>query len=290
MLARTLLFVPANRDNMVARAAQTPADVITLDLEDSVPMSEKEATRGRLQDSISTLKAAGKTVHVRINSLDTGLTRDDLAAAVMPGLDGVSFPKPTAASHIREVDVMIREQEMHNGVRPGTVLLFPQIESARAVLRCEEIALASTRIAGLCMGGEDYTVDLGVPRTVEGQELEYARRVIVHVCAAYGLLPLDGIWPVLGDIAGLTKEAEYARSIGFKGKYLIHPEQAVPVNQAFSPSESELEAARRVVAAFDEAVTQGHASVRVDGKMVDVPVAKRAQALIDFAASLPSGG
>jgi citrate lyase subunit beta/citryl-CoA lyase len=110
---------------------------------------------------------------------------------------------------------------------------------------------------------------------------------MVHVCAAYKLLSLDGIWPVLGDIAGLTAEAQYARAIGFKGKYLIHPEQAEPVNAAFSPSQEELEAARRIVEAFDEAVKQGHASVRVDGKMVDVPVAKRAQALIDFAASLP---
>src|SRR5215471_7428283 len=228
MLARSILFVPANRDNMVARAAQTPADVITLDLEDSVPASEKEATRAKLRDAIASLKAAGKTVHVRVNSLETGLTKDDLAAAITPGLDGLSFPKAEAASDIREVDVLIRQQEMYNGVRPGTVLLFPQIESAKAVLRCEEIARASTRIAGLSMGGEDYTADLGVPRTVEGRELEYARRVLVHVCIAYKLLPLDGIWPVLGDIVGLTAESRYARSIGFKGKYLIHPEQAEP--------------------------------------------------------------
>jgi len=286
MLARTLLFVPANRDNMVARAAQTPADVITLDLEDSVPASEKESTRARLKEAITSLKAAGKTVHVRVNSLETGLTKDDLAAAIMPGLDGLSFPKAEAASDIREVDVLIRQQEMHNGVRPGTVLLFPQIESAKAVLRCEEIARASSRIAGLSMGGEDYTADLGVPRTPGGVELEYIRRVMVHVCIAYKMLPLDGIWPVLGDIAGLTAEARYARSIGFKGKYLIHPEQAEPVNAAFSPTAEEIAAARRIVEAFDEAVKQGHASVRVDGKMVDVPVAKRAQALLDLAASL----
>jgi citrate lyase subunit beta / citryl-CoA lyase len=288
MLARTLLFVPANRDNMVARAGQTPADVITVDLEDSVPASEKESSRATLRASIAALKAAGKTVHVRINSLETGLTKDDLAAAITPGLDGISFPKAEAASDIREVDVLIRQQEMHNGVRPGTVLLFPQIESATAVLRCEEIARASTRIAGLSMGGEDYTADLGVPRTYDGVELEYIRRVVVHVCIAHKILPLDGIWPILGDIEGLKKEAQYARSIGFKGKYLIHPEQAIPVNAAFSPTQEELAAAHRIVEAFDEAVKQGHASVRVDGKMVDVPVAKRAQALIDLAASLPS--
>ena len=289
MLARSLLFVPANRDNMVAKATGVAADVITLDLEDSVPDSEKEATRGKLEWAIRSLKDAGKTVHVRINALDTGLTQDDLKAAIMPGLDGLSFPKPTAAAHIRELDVMIRQQEMRARVRPGTVLLFPQIESAQAVLRCEEIATASTRIAGLALGGEDYCLDLGVPRTTEGRELEYARRVIVHVAIAHGLLPLDGVWTALGDIAGLTAEAQYARSIGFKGKYCIHPEQAVPVNEAFSPSAQQIESARRIIAAFDEAVREGHASVRVDGQMVDVPVVKRAQELLKNAASMGLG-
>jgi citrate lyase beta subunit len=289
MLARTLLFVPANRDNMVAKAAGVPADVITLDLEDSVPDGEKEATRAKLGASIQTLKDAGKTVHVRVNGLDTGLTEGDLAAAIVPGLDGLSFPKPTAAAHIREIDVMIRRQEMRAGVRPGTVVLVPQIESARAVLRCEEIATASTRIAGLSFGGEDYCLDLGVPRTPEGRELEYARRVIVHVAIAHGLQPFDGVWTALGDIDGLTAEAQYARGIGFKGKYCIHPEQVVPVNEAFSPTSAQVEAARRIVAAFDDAVREGHASVRVDGQMVDVPVVKRAQELLRYARQLATG-
>src|SRR3954451_4710640 len=283
MLARSLLFVPANRDNMVAKAAGVAADVITLDLEDSVPDAEKEATRGKLEAAMRTLKDAGKTVHVRVNALDTGLTQDDLKAAIMPGLDGLSFPKPTAATHIREVDVMIRQQEMRAGVRPGTVLLFPQIESAKAVLRCEEIATASTRIAGLAFGGEDYCLDLGVPRTPEGRELEYARRIIVQVAIAHGLQPFDGVWTALGDIAGLTAEAQYARGIGFKGKYCIHPEQVVPVNEAFSPSAQQIESAKRIIAAFDAAVRDGHASVRVDGQMVDVPVVKRAQELLKAA-------
>jgi citrate lyase beta subunit len=225
-------------------------------------------------------------VHVRVNALDTGLTQDDLKAAIMPGLDGLSFPKPTAAAHIRELDVMIRQQEMRAGVRPGTVLLFPQIESAKAVLRCEEIATASTRIAGLALGGEDYCLDLGVPRTPEGRELEYARRVIVHVSVAHGLLPLDGVWTALGDLDGLTAEAHYARAIGFRGKYCIHPEQAVPVNEAFSPTAQQIDSAKRIIAAFDEAVREGHASVRVDGQMVDVPVVKRAQELLKSAASM----
>jgi citrate lyase subunit beta/citryl-CoA lyase len=286
MLARSLLFVPANRDNMVAKAATVPADVITLDLEDSVPDGEKEATRQKLPAAIRVLKQAGKSVHVRVNGLDTGLTREDLMAAVIPGLDGLSFPKPTAAAHIRELDVMLRERELRAGVRPGTVALIPQIESAKAVLRCEEIATASTRIAGLSFGGEDYCLDLGVPRTPAGRELEYARRVIVHVAIAHGLLPFDGVWTALGDIAGLTVEAQYAHGIGFKGKYCIHPEQVAPVNEAFSPSAAQIESARRIIEAFEQAEREGHASVRVDGQMVDVPVVKRARELLRNAAQM----
>jgi citrate lyase subunit beta/citryl-CoA lyase len=281
LITRSLLFVPANRDNMVARAHQTPADVIVLDLEDSVPPSEKEATRAKLRDAVTSLKAAGKTVHVRVNGLDTGLTRDDLAAAIGPGLDGLVFPKAEGARDIRQLDVMIREQEMRNSVTPGTVQLFPHVESARGLLHCEEVAQASSRIAGMALGGEDYVASLGVPRT--GEALEYARRVVINVCSAYGLLALDVVYPVINDETGLRAETEYIRSIGFKGKYVIHPAQVETVNRAFSPHAGEVDAAKRAVAAFDDALARGQASVQVDGRMVDIPVAKRYRDLIAYA-------
>ncbi len=282
LLMRTLLFVPANRENMVEKAHGLDADVIVLDLEDSVPPGEKDAARGRLRDAIASLKAAGKTVHVRLNHLDTGLTRDDLAAAIGPGLDGLAFPKTEGAFQVRELDVLIREQEVRKSLHPGDIVLIPHIETARGLLRCEDIALASTRIAGLGFGAEDYTSDLGVVRTRDGNELDYARRVIVHTAIAYGLQPLDGIFPDFKDPEGVAAEARYVRSIGMKGKYLIHPDQIAPVNEAFQPSADEVEAARKVVAAFDEAVERGHASVQVEGRMVDTPVAKRARDLIAY--------
>jgi citrate lyase subunit beta/citryl-CoA lyase len=284
LIMRSLLFVPANRDNMVARAHQTPADVIVLDLEDSVPPSEKEITRAKLRSAIGSLKAAGKTVHVRVNGLDTGLTKDDLAAAIGPGPDGVILPKAEAARDVRQFDILIREQEMRNGLHPGDILMFPHVESARGVLRCEEIGQASSRIAGISLGGEDYVASLAVPRSAEA--LEYARRVVINVCSAYGLLPLDVVYPVINDEAGLTAEAAYCRAIGFKGKYCIHPGQVETVNRAFSPVTEEVEAARRAVAAFDEAMSRGQASVQVDGKMVDTPVARRARDLIALAEAL----
>jgi len=283
---RTLLFVPAQRQSMVEKAAGIPADVIVLDLEDAVPPNEKEAARGRIRASIEALKAAGKTVHVRINHLDSGLTKDDLTAAIGPGLDGLLFPKAQGAAQIRELDVLIRERELHGNVRPGTVALIPMIETAHAVLRCEEIATASTRIAGLALGGEDYAADLGVPRTPQATEFEYVRRVIVHCAIAYGLQPLDGIYATMHDEAGLLADARYARSIGMKGKYVIHPEQVGPVNQVFSPTAQELESARKIVAAYDAAMQGGIGVIDVDGQMVDVPVANRARNLIAYAEAI----
>ena len=181
---RTLIFVPTNRENMIRRAHETPADVIVLDLEDGVAPDGKAAGRAAVGAAIESLKAAGKTVHVRINHIDTGMTKDDLAAIVGPGLDAILYPKPQGASAVRELDVLIREAEYHKeGVRPGTIGLIPMIETSRALLRCEEIALASTRIIGLAVGGEDYAADLGVARTKEATELgahTQRRRQRVH--------------------------------------------------------------------------------------------------------------
>ncbi len=282
-LMRTILFVPANRENMVERAHQAAADIICLDMEDSVPPAEKANAREIVRRAVPSLSAAGRTVQVRVNHLDTGLTAEDIAAAVCPELHSLAFPKAEGGQHIRDLDVLIREQELKKGVKPGTIGLIPSIESALGVLRCEEIARASTRLTGISLGAYDYTADLGVARRPDGRELEYARRVIVHVCAACGLEPLDTPYGDFRDEPGLIAEAEYVRSIGFRGKYLIHPAQIDPVNRVFRPAEEEVEHARRVVAAFDEAVAQGHASAQVDGRMVDTPVAKRARDLITYA-------
>jgi citrate lyase subunit beta/citryl-CoA lyase len=283
LIARSLLFVPANRPRMLDHAVEAAADVIVLDLEDSVPVAEKPAARATLRAAIERLKGAGKTVQVRVNHLDTGFTRDDLQAAIGPGLDSIAFPKAESAAQIRELDVIIRELELKGGVRPGTALLFPQIETARGVLRCEEIAMASTRIAGLACGGEDYTRDLGVARTRDGHELDYIRRVIVHVCIANGLLPLDTVFADFRDETGLTAETEFVQSIGFKGKYLIHPSQIELVNRAFTPTDDEIQLARIRVEAYDEALARGEGSVQVDGRMIDEPVAQRARDLLAYA-------
>ena len=285
-LYRSLVFVPGIRENMIEKARGFAADVIVLDLEDSVPPAEKAQARRIVRRAIPALAALGHTVHVRVNPVDSGLARDDLAAVVCPELSGIGLPKAESAQDVRDIDVLIREQELEHGVKPGTLALIPAIESARGVLRCEEICRASTRLAAITLGADDYTADLGVHRTREGRELDYARQVMVVCARATGIVALDTPFADFRDEEGLLRESEWVRSLGLKGKYLIHPSQIEPVNRVFRPAEEEVAYARRVVAAFDEEVARGHAAVQVDGRMVDTPVAKRARALIDLAEAI----
>jgi citrate lyase subunit beta/citryl-CoA lyase len=282
-LYRSLIFVPGIRENMIEKAQGFAADVIVLDLEDSVPPAEKEQARQIVRRAIPTLAALGHVVHVRVNPVGSGLSRDDLAAVVCSQLSGVGLPKVESAQDIRDIDVLIREQELEHSVKPGTLALIPAIESARGVLCCEEICRASTRLTAVTLGADDYTADLGVHRTREGRELDYARQVIVVCARASDILALDTPFADFRDEEGLVRESEWVRSLGFKGKYLIHPGQIGPVNRVFRPSEEEVAYARRVVEAFEEALARGEGAVQVDGRMVDPPVAKRAQALIELA-------
>jgi citrate lyase subunit beta/citryl-CoA lyase len=231
---RSLLFVPADNEEALRLAKDSAADVIVLDLEDNVAAAAKDAARNALRAQIEALKPAGRTVYVRVNNLKSGLTPEDLDAAVCPSLDGLVFPKTESGQQSRELDVLIRERELHGGVRPGTIVLIPQIESARGLLRCEEIILASNRIAGLSLGGRDFAADLGVPRSRDGRELQYARSVIATHCAAHRLQAIDAAFPDMEDAEGLIAHAEYARSIGFRGKSVLDARQVQAVNGVFS--------------------------------------------------------
>ncbi len=285
-LHRSLIFVPGIRENMLEKAGTLAADVVVLDLEDSVSPGDKVAARDLVRRQIPRLAAAGQSVHVRVNGLPSGLTRDDLGAVVCPQLSGVALPKAESPQDIRDIDVLLREQELAHDVTPGTIALIPFIESARGLLRCEEMCRSSSRLAAIALGADDYTADLAVHRTREGHELSYARQVIATCCAASGLLALDTPYDDFRDEEGLIAETEWVKTLGFKGKYLIHPAQMEPVNRVFRPSEEEVAEARRTMAAFEEAEAQGLGSIQLEGRMVDRPVALRARQVIAVAEAI----
>jgi len=292
---RTLLVIPGNRQNMIEKARNLPADVLVLDLEDSVPSTEKANARALVRDSLAGLaRGSGgeggeqkrQRVFVRINSIASGLAQDDLEAVITKDIDGINQPKPSSADDIMEVEAIIGRLERERGIEGGHVKLLPWVETAKGVLNAFNIASASPRVVGIAFGAEDFTLDTGMTRTEEGAELLMPRIMVVIAARAAEVMAIDTPYNDFRDEACLIREAELARRLGFDGKFLIHPNQIEPVNRIFRPPPEEVDRARRVVAAFEAAEAQGFASTSLDGKMIDIPIAKRARKLLLMADSI----
>ena len=279
-LLRSLVFVPGNRANMLERALGFGADIVMVDLEDSVPPGEKAAACEMAAEWVPRLAAAGRRVMVRVNSLDTGLTSQELDTVVCPELAGISVGKGDSAWDLQQVDQLLGPLESRAGIPRGTIKLVPWIETAMAIVHVYEMARASQRIVGIAFGAEDYTNDMGVIRTDFGEECYYARSAVAVAARAARVAALDGPFVGFRDPNGLRTDAGAARQMGFTGKFAIHPAQIDIINETFSPHPDDVEYARTVVAAWEEAESAGRGSLSIDGRMVDVPVVKRAQNLL----------
>ena len=285
-LLRSLCFVPGNRPNMLERALGFGADIIMIDLEDSVPPGEKAAARDLAVEWVPRLAAAGRRVMVRVNSLDTGLSASELNAVVCPELAGISIGKGNTAWDLQQVDSLLAPLEAGAGIPAGSIKVVPWIETAMAIVHVYEMAQASRRIVGLAFGAEDYTNDMGVIRNDFGEECYYARSAVAVAARAAGVAALDGPFVGFRDPDGLRQDAGAARQMGYTGKFAIHPAQIDIINETFSPNPEDVAYARRVVAAWDEAEAAGRGSLSIDGRMVDVPVVKRAQNLLAQVAAI----
>lgn len=283
---RTLLSVPGNRQNMIEKAGNLPTDVLVLDLEDSVPAAEKANARAMVRDAITGPVLKGQRVFARINSIGSGLMEEDLEAVITPGIDGINIPKPNSADDIKKVEAIVERLEKERGIEKGHIKLTPWVETAKGLINAFEIASASPRIVGIIFGAEDFTLDTGMQRTEGGEELLFPRTMVVVAAKAADVIAIDTPYNNFRDDEGLIREATLARKLGFEGKYIIHPNQIEPVNQAFRPTFEEVEQARRTVEAFEAAEAQGFASTSVDGKMIDIPQANRARKLLMVADSI----
>jgi citrate lyase subunit beta/citryl-CoA lyase len=282
-ILRSLVFVPGNRRDMLEKARDFDADAIVADLEDSVPPAEKENARGVVRDMAPTLSGRGQKVLVRLNSLDTGLTHDELAALIGPHLYGISIGKVESTWDIKECDRIASALEKGAGLEPGHLKIVPWIENSRAVMRVYDIAIASPRVVGLAFGAEDYTDDMDIQRTDEGDEVYFPRATVALAARAAGVAALDSPFVRFRDQDGLKREIEVALKLGFKGKFAIHPAQLDTINTMFSPRPEDVEYARRVMEAWDQAEAEGRGSTSLDGRMIDVPVVKRARSLLAMA-------
>lgn len=285
-LLRSLLFVPGNRANMLERASSLVPDAFVPDMEDSVPLEEKANARHVVVSFLARLAETGIPVIPRINAIDTGLMEEDLEAVVGPHTFGVSVGKIQSAGDVEMISRTLERLENDAGLEPGHTGLLPWIETAQAVINAYEICSASPRIVGVAFGAEDYTNDMSIERTDDDTEIAYPRSVICVAARAAGVAALDTPYFSFRDPEGLRRNARAARRSGFRGKFAIHPAQIDVINETFSPSPAEVDYARRVVAAFEEAERDGRASTSLDGKVIDVPVVRRARNVLEVAKSL----
>lgn len=277
---RSFLFVPGNRRNMLEKSISFEADVLVPDMEDSVPESEKAAARDEIANILPRLAAAGHLSVVRVNALDTGLLEEDMRAAVTPHTFGINVGKVESPWDVMEVDKIMGAIEARRGMEIGSTRLVLFIESAMAVINAYAICASSPRIVAVALGAEDLTVDMGTERTEEGAEIFVPRATVAIAAKAANVVPLDIVYTNFRDEEGLRRDIKIGKSLGYKGKFAIHPGQVATINQQFSPLQEEVEYARKVVAAFQEAEAQGRGATSIDGKMIDIPIVKRARFLL----------
>lgn len=274
---RSRLYVPGNNPKMMINAGIYGSDAVILDLEDAVLPEKKYEARLLVRNALCQINFYGAERMVRINQVPDGL--NDLEYIVPFGVHTIVVPKCESPDDILFVEQRIRKITG----QASSIHLIPIIESALGVENAFEIAIASENVVALAIGLEDYTADIGAQRTDEGRESFYARSRIVNVARAAGIQPLDSVVSNFEDLEALAVSAQNSKALGFEGIGCIHPGQIQTVNKSFSPTEKEIEKAKKIVFAFFQAEKEGKGVVAVDSKMVDAPVVKRAQKTIENA-------
>jgi citrate lyase subunit beta/citryl-CoA lyase len=252
------------------------ADVVLIDLEDAVPLAEKDSARLLARNFLRFYQDRNKEMFVRINGLDTPYAQDDLRE-ILPALpDGIRLPKADNPEMVERLDTLLTEQEEKLGLDIGHFKMILSIENAQGVINCIQTARASARIVALAFGAEDYTASMEIHRTKSGEELLMARTRVVWAAKSTGVQAIDSVFSDVNDMDGLRDETLRVKSLGFTGKSLINPRQIEVVHDVFRPTEEEIRYAVEVMEAIKRARAMGTGVISLKGKMVDAPVVTRA--------------
>jgi citrate lyase subunit beta/citryl-CoA lyase len=276
---RSRLYAPGNSPRIHVGIELHGADVVLVDLEDSVPPAEKPAARVLVKHLLTAIDFPNE-VWVRINPLSLGGI-EDVREVLLARPHGVALPKSESKDDVVALSRELAKVEQAIGAPIGSTWIMPILETGRGILHAEEIAAADPRVAVVAFGAEDFTRDVGARRTPDA--LLFARSMIVAAAKAAGVQASDTVYANVDDEAGLAAEAKLARDLGFDGKGSIHPSQVPILHAAFTPSESEMEEARAIVAAAEEAEARGIGAIAIGGKMVDRPVLERARRALRLA-------
>lgn len=278
---RSWLIAPANVARRATKALNCGADAGVLDLEDAVALSEKPGAR---QLAVDRLREPRKSLgYVRVNACEEGCY-NDLAIIVGPWLDGIMVPKAEDARSLQAIDWALRQLEINQGMAPGSIDIVPIIETCAGITNIMEVARSTPRISRMAFGGGDFTRDMGVDWTRDEAELEQARFQVVIASRSAGLAPpVDTVFVDLSDDAGMKASVARGVRTGFGSKSCIHPEQLAPIHSGFAPPAAAVAEARQIVEMFEKSEAAGDAAFKLNGKLVDYAIAKRAQDLLDLA-------
>lgn len=277
---RSRLYLPGNEPKFMINAGLHKPDGIILDLEDSVAPPEKDAAQCLVRNALAQLDFYGTERMVRINQIPAGL--EDLKYIVPQNVHVILIPKCESAEQVKQVDSETKKILKAKHLT-REIFYMPIIESALGAIKAYEIATASPNVVALTIGLEDYTADLGTQRTAEGRESFWARCQVINAARAAGIQPIDTVFSDVADMEGLRQSVIEAKALGFDGKGCIHPRQIPVIHDAFAPTSEEIDRAKKIVTAFEEAEAKGLAVVSLGSKMIDPPVVKRAQRTIKFA-------
>ena len=284
---RTYLFAPGNHERRVEKALGLDADVVILDLEDAVAVSEKKSTRDLINKTLK--QPRNCAVFVRVNAYDTEFCYGDICSIVSENLDGIVLPKLESLEDLRSIDWLIGNLEQERGLLNGSIDLMPIIETAVGLVNIREIARADTRVKRLAFGGGDYTRDLGMEWTLEEDELLPVRSEMV-LASRFGKLepPVDTVFIHIKEHGAFRSSCSNILGLGFQGKMCIHPDQVPVTNETFTPDAEEVKWSQRVINEFAKAEKAGIASIQIDGYFVDYPIVEKAQRTVDIANLLES--
>ena len=282
-MRRSRLYLPGNDPKLSVNAGIHKPDGVILDLEDSVHPSEKDAARLMVRNALRQVDFMGAERMVRINQGDLGLL--DLEFVIPHNVHVVLIPKVESPDQVKAVDDKIQQIRKAGKIK-AEVFLMPIVESGLGAIKAYDIAIASPNNVALTIGLEDYTADIGTRRTAEGRESFWARSQVVNAARAAGIQPIDTVFSDVRDMEGLRESVLEAKGLGFDGKGCIHPRQIQVIHEAFAPAEAEIERAKKVVLAFEDAQAQGLGVVSLGSKMIDPPVVKRALHTVDLAVAV----
>jgi len=279
---RSYLFAPGNHERRVEKALGLGADVVILDLEDAVAISEKKSTRELINKTLE--QPRNCAVFVRVNAYDTEFCYGDICSIVSENLDGIVLPKLESLEDLRSIDWLLGNLEQERELPNGSIDLMPIIETAVGLVNIREIARADTRVKRLAFGGGDYTRDLGMEWTLKENELLPVRSEMV-LASRFGKLepPVDTVFIHIKEHDAFRSSCSNILGLGFQGKMCIHPDQVPVTNETFTPDPEEVKWSQRVIDEFAKAEKAGIASIQIDGYFVDYPIVEKAQRTVDIA-------